>query len=121
MKYRTLGRSGLKVSVLSMGTFSFGGVGDFAKVANHGVKEARRLVDVCLDGGINVFDTANMYSLGRSEEIVGEVLEGRRDRVLISSKARMRIDDTHALHHRLHRRIEGGELVVDPAAPWLRP
>jgi aryl-alcohol dehydrogenase-like predicted oxidoreductase len=92
MKYRTLGRSGLKVSVLSMGTFSFGGVGDFAKVANHGVKEARRLVDVCLDGGINVFDTANMYSLGRSEEIVGEVLEGRRDRVLISSKARMRID-----------------------------
>lgn len=93
MKYRTLGRSGLKVSALSMGTFSFGGVGDFAKVANHGVPEARRLVDTCLDGGINVIDTANMYSFGRSEEIVGEVLEGRRDRVLISSKARMRIGD----------------------------
>ncbi|MDR6955363.1 aryl-alcohol dehydrogenase-like predicted oxidoreductase [Ancylobacter sp. 3268] len=93
MKYRTLGRSGLKVSALSMGTFSFGGVGDFAKVASHGVAEAQRLVDVCLDGGINVLDTANMYSLGRSEEIVGEVLEGRRERVLLSSKARMRIGD----------------------------
>lgn len=93
MEYRTLGRSGLKVSVLAMGTFSFGGVGDFAMVAKHGVDEARRLVDVCIDGGINLFDTANMYSLGRSEEIVGEVLEGRRDRVLISSKARMRIGD----------------------------
>ncbi|MBS7540929.1 aldo/keto reductase [Ancylobacter lacus] len=93
MKYRTLGRSGLKVSALAMGTFSFGGVGDFAKVARHGVAEARRLVDVCLDGGINVFDTANMYSLGRSEEILGEVLEGRRDRVLLTSKARMRIGD----------------------------
>lgn len=95
MKYRTLGRSGLKVSAISMGTFSFGGVGDFAKVARHGVSEARRLVDVCLDGGVNVVDTANMYSLGRSEEIVGEVLEeeGRRDRVLLTSKARMRIGD----------------------------
>lgn len=93
MEYRTLGRSGLKVSVLAMGTFSFGGVGDFAMVAKHGVGEARRLVDACIDGGINLFDTANMYSLGRSEEIVGEVLEGRRDRVLISSKARMRIGD----------------------------
>jgi aryl-alcohol dehydrogenase-like predicted oxidoreductase len=93
MKYRTLGRSGLKISALSMGTFSFGGKGDFAMVANQGVKEARRLVDVCIDGGINVFDTSNMYSLGRSEEILGEVLEGRRDEVLISSKARMRIGD----------------------------
>ncbi|MBD9374985.1 aldo/keto reductase [Rhizobium sp. ARZ01] len=91
MEYRTLGRSGLKVSALSMGTFSFGGEGDFAMVARQGVKEARRLVDACIDGGINLFDTANMYSLGRSEEILGEVLEGKRDEVLISSKARMRI------------------------------
>lgn len=93
MEYRTLGRSGLKISALSMGTFSFGGAGDFAMVANQGVEDARHLVDVCIDGGINVFDTSNMYSLGRSEEILGEVLEGRRDRVLISSKARMRIGD----------------------------
>lgn len=93
MEYRTLGRSGLKISVLSMGTFSFGGKGDFAMVAKQGVDEARRLVDTCIDGGINVFDTSNMYSAGRSEEILGEVLEGRRDKVLISSKARMRIGD----------------------------
>ncbi|MGB4361748.1 MAG: aldo/keto reductase, partial [Rhodoferax sp.] len=93
MEYRTLGRSGLKISALSMGTFSFGGKGDFAMVAKQGVDEARRLVDTCIDGGINVFDTSNMYSAGRSEEILGEVLEGRRDKVLISSKARMRIGD----------------------------
>ncbi len=93
MEYRLLGRSGLKVSAVSMGTFSFGGRGDFAMVASQGVKEAQRLVDTCIDGGINLFDTANMYSAGRSEEILGEVLEGRRDRILISSKARMRIGD----------------------------
>ncbi|MCO6179807.1 aldo/keto reductase [Ciceribacter sp. RN22] len=93
MEYRRLGRSGLKVSAVSMGTFSFGGKGDFAMVASQGVKEAQRLVDTCIDGGINLFDTANMYSAGRSEEILGEVLEGRRDKVLVSSKARMRIGD----------------------------
>jgi aryl-alcohol dehydrogenase-like predicted oxidoreductase len=76
-----------------MGTFSFGGVGAFAKVASQDVDDARRLIDVCLDGGVNLFDTANMYSMGRSEEILGEALKGRRDRVLISSKARMRIGE----------------------------
>ncbi|HEY0120311.1 MAG TPA: aldo/keto reductase [Rhizobium sp.] len=93
MEYRTLGRSGLKVSAITMGTFSFGGVGAFAKVARQDVTDARRLIDVCIDGGVNVFDTANMYSLGRSEEILGEALEGKREKVLISSKARMRIGD----------------------------
>lgn len=93
MEYRTLGRSGLKVSVLSMGTFTFGGRGPFAMVGQQGVPEARRLVDCCLDAGVNLFDTANMYSTGLSEEILGEVLDGRRDRVLISSKARMRIGE----------------------------
>jgi aryl-alcohol dehydrogenase-like predicted oxidoreductase len=93
MEYRTLGRSGLKVSAITMGTFSFGGEGDFARVASQGVSDARRLIDTCIDGGVNLFDTANMYSMGRSEEILGEALEGKRDRVLISSKARMRIGD----------------------------
>jgi len=93
MEYRTLGRSGLKVSAIAMGTFSFGGIGAFARVANQGVEEARRLVDCCIDGGINLFDTANMYSLGRSEEILGEALGDKRNQVLISSKARMRIGD----------------------------
>lgn len=91
MDYRVLGRSGLKISALSMGTFSFGGEGAFAMVARQGVAEAKRLVEVCIEGGINLFDTSNMYSLGRSEEILGEVLEGRRDEVLICSKARMPI------------------------------
>ncbi|OCJ09334.1 aldo/keto reductase [Rhizobium sp. AC44/96] len=93
MEYRTLGRSGLKVSAIAMGTFSFGGVGAFSRVANQGVAEARRLIDCCIDGGVNLFDTANMYSLGRSEEILGEALGAKREKVLISSKARMRIGD----------------------------
>lgn len=93
MQYRTLGRSGLKVSAIAMGTFSFGGVGAFAKVASQGVADARRLIDCCVDGGVNLLDTANMYSLGRSEEILGEALDGRHPDVLISSKARMRIGD----------------------------
>jgi aryl-alcohol dehydrogenase-like predicted oxidoreductase len=89
MEYRTLGRSGLKVSALAMGTFTFGGAGPFAMVGQQGVAEARRLVDLCIDAGVNLFDTANMYSSGGAEEILGEVLDGRRDRVLITSKARM--------------------------------
>ena len=93
MEYRTLGRSGLKVSVLTMGTFTFGGGGPFAMVGKQGVAEARKLVDLCIDNGVNLFDTANMYSNGMSEEILGEVLDGRRDKVLINSKARMRIGD----------------------------
>lgn len=93
MEYRTLGRTGLKVSAIAMGTFSFGGAGAFSKVASQGVTEARRLIDCCIDGGINLFDTANMYSLGRSEEILGEALGEKRNEVLISSKARMRIGD----------------------------
>lgn len=93
MEYRTLGRTGLKVSAIAMGTFSFGGVGAFSRVANQGVAEARRLIDGCIDGGVNLFDTANMYSLGRSEEILGEALGAKREKVLISSKARMRIGD----------------------------
>ncbi len=93
MEYRTLGRSGLKVSALSMGTFTFGGAGPFAMVGSQQVPEARRLVDCCIDHGVNLFDTANMYSTGLSEQILGEVLDGRRDQVLVTSKARMRIGD----------------------------
>lgn len=93
MEYRQLGRSGLKVSAISMGTFTFGGKGPFGMVGTQGVAEARRLVDLCLDHGVNVIDTANMYSTGLSEEICGEVLDGRRDRTLISTKARMRIGE----------------------------
>ena len=89
MEYRTLGRSGLRVSVLTMGTMTFGGRGDFADVGSTGADEARRQVDMCLDAGINLIDTADIYSGGLSEEIVGGVLDGRRDRVLLATKVRM--------------------------------
>ncbi|CAM3115431.1 aldo/keto reductase [Paracoccus nototheniae] len=93
MEYRILGRSGLKVSALAMGTFSFGGRGPFAAIASQGVPEAARLIDCCIDHGVNLIDTANMYSTGLSEDIVGEVLADRSQDILISSKARMRIGD----------------------------
>ncbi len=88
MEFRTLGRSGLKVPVLSFGTGTFGGVGDFFKKwGASDVKDATRMVDVCLDHGVNFFDTANIYSRGASEEILGAALKGRRDQALIATKA----------------------------------
>jgi aryl-alcohol dehydrogenase-like predicted oxidoreductase len=89
VEYRALGSSGLKISVLTMGTMTFGGTGQFAKVGSTGVEEARRQVDMCLEAGVNLIDTADVYSSGRSEEIVGEVLRGRRDQILIATKVRM--------------------------------
>jgi aryl-alcohol dehydrogenase-like predicted oxidoreductase len=89
MEYRTLGRSGLRVSVLTMGTMTFGGTGNFANVGNTDVDEARRQVDMCLAAGVNLIDTADVYSAGLSEQIVGEVLRGRRDSVLLATKVRM--------------------------------
>ena len=89
MEYRNLGQSGLRVSVLSMGTMTFGGRGNFANVGSTGVDEARRQVDQCLDAGVNLIDTADVYSDGLSEDIIGEVLKGRRDEVLLATKVRM--------------------------------
>ncbi len=93
MRYRQLGASGLRVSVLTMGTMTFGGRGVFGNVGSTGVDEARRQLDQGLEAGINLFDTANVYSTGLSEEIVGEVLEGVRDDVLLATKARMPMGD----------------------------
>ena len=93
MRYRQLGASGLRVSVLTMGTMTFGGKGGFASVGSTGVEEARQQVDRCLDAGVNLIDTANVYSGGLSEEILGQVLEGRRDEVLVATKARMPMGD----------------------------
>lgn len=93
MEYRQLGRTGLKVSALAMGTFTFGGRGPFGMVGAQEPNEAARLVDACLDRGVNLIDTANMYSTGRAEEIVGEVMASRSPDVLICSKARMPMDD----------------------------
>jgi aryl-alcohol dehydrogenase-like predicted oxidoreductase len=89
MDYRLLGRSGLKVSVLTMGTMTIGGKGNFAKVGSVGLAETRRLIDLCLDAGVNLIDTANVYSSGASEEIIGEALGGKRKGgVLLATKAR---------------------------------
>jgi aryl-alcohol dehydrogenase-like predicted oxidoreductase len=93
VEYRTLGGSGLRVSVLTMGTMTFGGTGEFTDVGSTGLVEARRQVDMCLDAGINLIDTADVYSAGLSEEIVGEVLDGRRDRALLATKVRMEMGE----------------------------
>ena len=94
MQYRQLGRSGLMVSTLTMGTMTFGGKGVFGKVGNTDVADARRQIDMCLDAGINLIDTADIYSNGASEEIVGEVLHGRRHDVLVATKARFPMGKT---------------------------
>jgi aryl-alcohol dehydrogenase-like predicted oxidoreductase len=93
VKYRALGRSGLRVSVLTMGTMTFGGRGTFANVGSTGADEARRQVDQCLAAGVNLFDTADVYSGGLSEEILGQALKGRRDDVLVATKVRMPMGD----------------------------
>jgi aryl-alcohol dehydrogenase-like predicted oxidoreductase len=88
MEFRQLGHSGLKVPVLSFGTGTFGGKGEFfAAWGNSDVAEATRLVDICLEAGVNFFDTADVYSRGASEEILGKAIDGRRNSVLISTKA----------------------------------
>ena len=93
MEFRRLGRSGLRVSVLSLGTMTFGGKGAFGKTGSTDVEGARRQIDLCLDAGINLFDTADIYSAGLSEEFLGQALKGRRDKVLVATKARFRTGD----------------------------
>jgi aryl-alcohol dehydrogenase-like predicted oxidoreductase len=94
MEYRTLGRSGLRVSTLTLGTMTFGGEGMFAKLGNSGVKDAVRQIDMCLAAGVNMLDTADLYSHGKSEEIIGEALKnGRRNRLLLASKVRFPMGD----------------------------
>ncbi|MEJ7631947.1 MAG: aldo/keto reductase [Rubrobacteraceae bacterium] len=93
MQYRQLGRSGLFVSSMTLGTMTFGGQGGFGKVGSTDVDGAKRQVDMCLDAGINLFDTANIYSAGESEEILGQAVSGRRDDLLLATKARMTMGD----------------------------
>jgi aryl-alcohol dehydrogenase-like predicted oxidoreductase len=88
MQYRPLGSSGLRISALTLGTMTFGGQGNFKHVGDTDLTGARRQIDMCLAAGVNLVDTADVYSDGRSEEIVGEALEGKRDDVLIASKVR---------------------------------
>jgi aryl-alcohol dehydrogenase-like predicted oxidoreductase len=94
MEYRQLGYSGLRVSALSFGAGTFGGKGDFFRAwGETDAQEATRLVSICLDAGLNTFDTANVYSSGASEEVLGKAIEGRRDKVILSTKATFRAGD----------------------------
>jgi len=94
MEHRRLGRSGFTVPVLSFGTGTFGGKGKlFAAWGSTDVAEATRLIDICLDAGVSMFDTADIYSAGASESILGEALKGKRDRAIISTKATFRFND----------------------------
>ncbi|WP_044890000.1 aldo/keto reductase [Myxococcus hansupus] len=94
MEYRQLGGAGFKVPVLTLGTGTFGGQGDFFKVwGTSGVQEATRLVDISLEAGLTMFDSADIYSGGLAEEILGKAIAGRRDKVLISTKGAFRNGD----------------------------
>ena len=94
MEYRRLGASGLHVPALAFGAGTFGGRGDlFGNWGTTDVAEARRLVDICLDAGVTLFDTADVYSDGASEEVLGAALKGRRDQALISTKTALPLGD----------------------------
>jgi aryl-alcohol dehydrogenase-like predicted oxidoreductase len=93
MEYRQLGNSGLRVSALTLGTMTFGGAGHWARVGDTDLADATRQIDICIDRGINFIDTANVYSGGLSEEILGEAIKHRRDRVVLATKARMPMGD----------------------------
>lgn len=94
MEFRLLGGSGLSVPVICFGTATFGGGGEFFSAwGSSDAKEATRLVDMCMDAGVNFFDTADVYSNGLSEEILGKAIAGRRDKLLISTKSTFRMSD----------------------------
>jgi aryl-alcohol dehydrogenase-like predicted oxidoreductase len=112
MEYRQLGASGLKVPALSFGTGTFGGGSELFKAwGATDVAEATRLVDICLEAGLNMFDTADVYSKGLAEEILGQAIKGRRDRLLISTKGTFQfgpsVNDVGSSRHHLTQAIEG--------------
>ncbi|HEY2071159.1 MAG TPA: aldo/keto reductase [Rhizomicrobium sp.] len=111
MEYRQLGRSGLTVPVLSLGAGTFGTKGMLASWGNTDVKEATRLVDICLEAGLTMFDTADIYSGGGSESVLGEAIKTRRDKLLISTKATFRAgqepNNVGSSRYHLTRAVEG--------------
>lgn len=111
MEYRSLGRSGLRVPALSFGTGTFGGTGPLFGAWGHTTAgEARRLVDICLDAGVTLFDSADVYSNGASEEVLGAAIAGRRHAVLISTKTSLPLgpgaNDAGSSRHRLIGAVE---------------
>ena len=109
MDYRFLGASGFKVSALGFGAGTFGGKGPlFSAWGNTDVDEARRLIEICLDAGLNFFDTADVYSDGASESILGAAIKGRRDEVVLSTKITLRVgDEPNAVGASRHHLIRG--------------
>ena len=112
VEFRLLGGSGFKVPALSLGTGTFGGGNDFFRAwGDTDVKGATRLVDICLDAGLNMFDSADIYSDGLAEEVLGKAIAGRRDRVIISTKATFCAgsgpNDVGSSRHHLLRACEG--------------
>jgi aryl-alcohol dehydrogenase-like predicted oxidoreductase len=111
MEFRQLGGSGLKVPVLSLGTGTFGGGNEFFKAwGTSDVAEAARLVDICLEAGLTMFDSADVYSNGKAEEILGQAIKGRRDAVIISTKGTFRTgegpNDVGSSRYHLVRAVE---------------
>ena len=111
MENRQLGGSGLKVPVLSLGTGTFGGSGEFFGAwGNTGAEGARRLIDICLDAGLNMFDSADVYSAGLAERTLGQAIAGRRDKVIVSTKGTFRMgsgpNDLGSSRHHLGRAID---------------
>jgi aryl-alcohol dehydrogenase-like predicted oxidoreductase len=88
MEYRSLGRSGLKVSTLTLGTMNFGGRGAYKMVGENDLEDANRRFDMLIEAGVNMVDTADIYSFGESEKIIGEAIKGKRDKLLLASKVR---------------------------------
>lgn len=112
MEHRQLGASGFKVPVLSFGTATFGGRGEFFGAwGATDVAEAKRLVDICLEAGLTMFDSADVYSAGAAEEILGQAIRGRRDQVIISTKGTFRSgpgpNDVGSSRYHLIRAVEG--------------
>jgi aryl-alcohol dehydrogenase-like predicted oxidoreductase len=111
MEFRRLGSSGFKVPALSLGTGTFGGKGMLKAWGGSDVKEARRLIDICLEAGLNMFDSADIYSAGLAEEVLGKAIAGRRDQVIVSTKATFRLgsgaNDVGSSRHHLRQSVEG--------------
>src|SRR6476620_1172506 len=110
MEHRQLGSSGFKVPVLSLGTATFGGEGAFKGFGESDATEATRLVDICMDAGLTMFDSADAYSAGQAEEILSTAIKGRRDKVIISTKSAFRAgtgpNDIGSSRYHLIRTVE---------------
>jgi aryl-alcohol dehydrogenase-like predicted oxidoreductase len=118
MQYRNLGASGLKIPVLSFGCATFGGEGPFFSAwGSSDVEDAKRLIDICIEAGANLFDTADAYSGGASEKILGAAIKGRRDEVLIATKMTLPLgagpNDAGSSRHRIVKAVENALQRLD--------